>query len=40
MEKTMQISFNIESFSMTDIVRSMTGVQAVVAAMYSSIAFK
>ncbi len=40
MEKTMQISFNIESFSMTDIVRSMTGVQAVVAAMYSAIAFK
>lgn len=40
MEKTMQISFNVESFSMADIVRSMAGVQAVIAALYSAIALK
>lgn len=40
MEKTMQISFNIESFSMTDAIRSMSGAQAVVAALYSAIALK
>lgn len=36
----MEVSFDIESFGVMDVIRSMSGVQAVVAALYSAIALK
>lgn len=36
----MEVSFDIESFGVMDVIRSMSGAQAVVAALYSAIALK